>query len=175
MLILVAIALLIVIGVFLIYVANKPAEFLIRRSQSMAATADSIYPLINDLHRFNTWNPFAVGDPALQTVYSGADSGPGAVYDWNSTGKSGAGRMAIVESSAPTRVIMQLDFTRPFKAHNRVEFTLTPNGSSTQVTWAMSGRNGYLQNLMGTLLNMDRMVGGEFAKGLSSLKALVEH
>jgi hypothetical protein len=53
-------------------------------------------------------------------------------------------------------------------------FTLAQDGPATKVTWAMSGQNTYPQKLMGTLFNMDRMVGGEFAKGLANLKALAE-
>ncbi|MEA3132950.1 MAG: hypothetical protein QOG17_796, partial [Gammaproteobacteria bacterium] len=52
--------------------------------------------------------------------------------------------------------------------------TLAQDGPATKVTWAMSGQNTYPQKLMGTLFNMDRMVGGEFAKGLANLKALAE-
>jgi hypothetical protein len=38
----------------------------------------------------------------------------------------------------------------------------------------MTGRNAYLHKMMGTIFNMDKMVGGEFAKGLANLKGLAE-
>jgi len=52
--------------------------------------------------------------------------------------------------------------------------TITPVGPSSQVTWAMTGHNAYFQKVMGTLFNMDRMVGDQFAAGLSALKNLAE-
>jgi carbon monoxide dehydrogenase subunit G len=162
------------IAAFLVYVALKPSDFRIARSQSIKATPEAVFALINDLHGFNSWNPFAQGDPALKINYGGPQSGKGAAYVWDSTGKTGKGRMEITDSSAPSRVVMQLEFLKPMTAANTAEFTLVPSGSTTTVTWSMTGRSPYTHKLMGTIFNMDKMVGGEFAKGLVSLKALAE-
>src|ERR1700726_1194208 len=82
--------------------------------------------------------------------------------------------MEIAESVSPSRVTMQLEFMKPFAAKNIAEFTITPVGAWSQVTWAMTGHNAYFQKMMATLFNMDRMVGGQFAAGLSTLKGLAE-
>jgi hypothetical protein len=82
--------------------------------------------------------------------------------------------MEIAESVPPSRVTMRLEFMKPFAAKNMVEFTIIPVGPSSQVTWAMTGHNAYFQKVMGTLFNMDRMVGDQFAAGLSPLKNLAE-
>jgi carbon monoxide dehydrogenase subunit G len=170
----VGLLLVVAIAAFLVYVALKPADFRIARSQSIKATPEAAFALINDLHGFNSWNPFAQGDPALKIDYSGPLSGKGAAYVWDSTGKTGKGRIEITDSSAPSRVVMRLEFLKPMTATNTAEFTLVPSGSTTTVTWSMTGRNPYMHKLMGTIFNMDKMVGGEFEKGLVSLKALVE-
>jgi carbon monoxide dehydrogenase subunit G len=170
----VGLLLVVAIAAFLVYVALKPADFRITRSQSIKATPEAAFALINDLHGFNSWNPFAQGDPALKIDYSGPLSGKGAAYVWDSTGKTGKGRIEITDSSAPSRVVMRLEFLKPMTATNTAEFTLVPSGSTTTVTWSMTGRNPYMHKLMGTIFNMDKMVGGEFEKGLVSLKALVE-
>jgi hypothetical protein len=133
-----------------------------------------VYALIDDLHGFNRWNPFAQSDPALKIVYSGPPSGRGAAYAWDGAAKSGQGRMEITDSSPPSQVIMKLDFSKPFEAHNQVKFLVIPEGSTTRVTWTMTGRNPFLHKLMGTIFNMDKMVGGEFDKGLANLRGLVE-
>jgi hypothetical protein len=158
---------------FLIYVAMKPSEFRIERALAMQASPEAIFPLINDLRQFNSWNPFAKSDPEVNITYSGPANGIGAAYDWNGR-KSGAGRMRIAEVVPSSKVRMQLDFNKPFVANNVAEFTLAPRGTLTTVTWAMTGRSPFSHKLMGTLFNMDKMVGGEFAKGLASLKAMVE-
>ena len=166
--------LLAVIAVFLVYVALKPADFRITRARSIQAPPEAIFALINDLHGFNRWNPFAQNDPLLKLDYSGPQTGLGANYEWSSTGKSGQGRMEIIESRAPSLVKMRLEFVKPFAAKNTAEFSLVPAGTATTVTWSMTGRNSYLHRLMGTILNFDKMVGGEFVKGLANLQVLVE-
>ena len=158
---------------FLFYVDLQPSEFRIARTAEIAAPADKIFPLINDLRQFNSWNPFTKADPASAITYSGPAQGVGAAYDWSGS-KSGAGRMQIATSSPPSKVTANLDFLTPFVANNMAEYTLVPRGTSTAVTWAMTGRRPYSHKLMGTIFNMDKMIGGEFAKGLADLKGLVE-
>jgi hypothetical protein len=69
---------------------------------------------------------------------------------------------------------MALDMLKPFEAHNVVEFTLEPKGGSTNVTWAMRGRQPYMAKLMSTFINCDKMVGSQFEEGLGKLKVLAE-
>lgn len=163
----------VVVAALLIYAAFKPNTFRLERSAVIAAPAEKIFPLINDLKGFNAWNPFATQDPAQTISYESVTAGRGAAYTWLGT-KSGAGRMHITESVPSQRVLMNLDFSKPMEAHDQVVFTLAPQSAGTQVTWAMSGRMPYLHRLMSTFFSMDKMVGGEFAKGLASLKSLAE-
>jgi carbon monoxide dehydrogenase subunit G len=158
---------------FLIYVGLQPGAFRIERTAEISAPADEVFPMINDLRLLNTWNPFAKADPASAITYSGPAYGVGAAYDWSGK-KSGAGRMRIATSTPSSKVTANLDFTKPFAANNIAEFTLVSRGASTVVTWAMSGNRPFSHKLMGTIFNMDKMVGGEFAKGLAELKAAVE-
>ena len=165
---------LIAILAFLAYVALKPSAFRIKRAERIRASSATVFPFINDLREFNRWNPFAQGDPALKIDYVGPNAGSGAAYTWAGSSKSGAGRMEITDSNPTSRVAVKLDFSKPFEAHNQVEFTLRPDGAETLVTWTMTGASPYFHKLMGTLFNMDKMVGGQFEKGLSSLKDLAE-
>jgi hypothetical protein len=57
---------------------------------------------------------------------------------------------------------------------NTEEFLVEPAGAATTVTWSMTGRNSYMHKVMGTIMNFDRMVGGEFVKGLANLQTLAE-
>lgn len=157
---------------FLIYVALLPSDFRVERTTTMNAAPQTIFPLIEDLRVFNTWNPFLKADPDAALVYSGPARGIGAAYEWTGK-KSGAGRMQVA-TSVPSKVTMALDFSKPFAAHNTAEFTLVSRGAGTAVTWAMTGKRPFSHKLMGTIFNMDKMVGGEFAKGLASLKTLAE-
>ena len=105
---------------------------------------------------------------------SGSASGVAAAYDWTGK-KSGAGRMQVATSEPWSKVTMDLDLTKSFVANNKTEFTVASRETSTKVTWAMTGSCGsYFRKLMGTIFNMGKMVDGEFAKGLASLKMMVQ-
>lgn len=170
----IAIAFTVVVACVLIYAATRPDSFSISRSVSIAAAPDKIFPLINNLHGFNRWNPFLEPDPAIKIAYRGPDSGKGAAHDWDGNSQVGKGSVEITESSPPSKIVMKLDMLKPMKAHNRVEFKLEPAGNGTQVTWTMSGEQPFLAKLMSVVIDCDKMVGGSFEKGLAGLKAIAE-
>ena len=62
----------------------------------------------------------------------------------------------------------------PFEAHNTAEFLLQPQGSGTQLTWAMYGPSPYTHRLMQVFFDMEDMVGSKFDQGLNNLKAAAE-
>jgi len=167
---------LLVIGIasVLIAAAIKPDTFRVKRTASINAPPENIFPLMNDFRNFGTWSPYEKRDPEMKRIYSGPASGKSAVYAWDGNKNVGSGRMEILESTPPSRVSIKLDFSRPFEAHNRVEFTLEPRGGSTTVGWAMEGPVPFVAKIMHVFINMDRMVGGDFEIGLANLKLLAE-
>ena len=138
------------------------------------APPERIFPLVNDFQRWGAWSPFEKKDPGMKRAVSGVPSGKGAVYEWDGNKEIGQGRMEIVESVPPSRVTLTLDFTRPFEAHNIVDFTLETRGNSTQVTWAIHGPSPFISKVMGIVLNMDKMIGKDFEAGLAALKTVSE-
>lgn len=181
-LVIIAVLLAVAIAAALVYAATAPDLFVIRRSALIAAPAERIFPLINDLHAQAQWSPFEK-DPNMKRVHSGAPAGKGAIYEWDGNRQVGAGRIAITDSLPPSRVSLALDMARPFEAHNRVDFVLEQEGAAatkaitkvmTRVTWAMQGRQPFMAKLMSLFINCDKMVGGEFERGLAKLKAIAE-
>ena len=170
----VGLAVLTAVVILLVYVSTRPDQFRIARKVAIKASPEAIFPFVGDLRRFNEWNPFAKADPAIKLAYGATSAGPGGSYNWDSTGQAGKGRMEITESDTPKRVAMSLQFDKPMKANNHVVFTLQPQGSATEVTWEMSGTYGILHKTMGVIFNFDKMVGGEFEKGLADLKSQAE-
>jgi hypothetical protein len=161
------------IALLLVVAALQPAAFRVERTAVVNAPPDRVYPLINDLRGFNSWNPFLKMEPEAAVVYSGPAQGKGAAYDWEGK-KTGKGRMEITDTSAPSRVIMRLEFIKPFAAVNTAEFTVNGRNGASEVTWAMTGHKSFMPKLMGLFFSMDKMVGGSFAAGLADLKAKVE-
>jgi hypothetical protein len=157
----------------LAYAASKPDTFLVRRSTSIAAPPEKIFPMIDDLRAQSAWSPFEK-DPDMKRIHSGAPRGKGAVYAWDGNRHVGAGHIAITDSMPPSKVVLLLDMIRPFKAHNTVEFTLDRIGAGTKVTWSMQGSQPFMAKLMGVFINCDKMVGSQFEEGLAKLKALAE-
>jgi hypothetical protein len=82
--------------------------------------------------------------------------------------------MTLTESRPPELIRIQLDFVKPFAGTNITEFTFRPEGNQTVVTWSMSGKNNFIARAFCLFVNMDKMVGGEFEKGLANLKSVTE-
>ena len=152
----------------------KPDTFQVQRVIAIEAAPERIYPLIADFKAWGAWSPWEKKDPDMTRSFSGAESGLGAGYAWSGNKAIGAGSMAIVEAQAPSRIGLDLDFIRPFKAHNHVLFALQPQGRGTQVSWTMTGPVPFPAKIMHVFINMDRMVGRDFESGLKSLKARAE-
>jgi hypothetical protein len=170
----VAIVLAIAIAIVLILAAAKPDTFSVRRAATVRAPAEKIFPLINDFHRWGTWSPYENRDPAMKRSYSGPANGVGAVYGWDGNNNVGAGRMEILDASAPAKIVIKLDFFRPFEGHNTAEFTMLPQGDATNVTWVMQGPASFMSKLMQVFMNLDRMIGKDFEIGLANLKRLTD-
>jgi len=158
----------------LVYAATKPDTFRVQRSASINAPPEKIFALIEDYHRWPAWSPYEKLDPTMQRTYSGAARGAGAVYEWEGNKKAGQGRMEITNVTPPSQITINLDFVRPFQAHNIVVFRLNPTGASAHITWAMHGPLPYVAKVMHMVFNMDRMVGKDFETGLANLKAIAE-
>ena len=171
-----AIIVLIVVGpiaALLVYASTRPDRFSVQRKISIDASPEKVFPLINDFQQWGYWSPWATLDPSMSQSFSGPARGEGVIYAWSGNNKVGSGRMKIIESVPPLLIRIQLDFTRPFEAHNISEFALAAEGEATAVTWTMSGPANFITKLMGVFVSMDRMVGRDFERGLSSLKSAV--
>jgi uncharacterized protein YndB with AHSA1/START domain len=158
----------------LIVAATRPDVFRVERSASIKAPPEKIFPYIDDFKRWDAWSPWEKKDPAMKRTYGAVTSGKGARYAWKGNGEVGQGGMEIVESAAPSKIALKLDFVKPFEGHNRVQFTLEPKGGATVVTWAMHGSMPYVSKVFSVFCDMDAMIGKEFETGLAALKAAAE-
>ena len=172
--IIIAIVLAVAIAVVLILAATKPDTFRIERSATIKAPADKIFAVLNDFHQWGGWSPWEHKDPEMKRTFSGSETGKGAIYAWDGNNNVGSGQMEIVEVTTPSKVVIKLDFFRPFEAHNTAEFTMLPQGNATNVHWVMHGPATFMSKVMGVFMNFDKMVGKDFEAGLANLKRLTE-
>ena len=152
--------------------ARRPDTFRVQRTAVIDAPPERIQPLIEDFRRWAEWSPWEKLEPGMKRTFSGAASGRGAAYAWEGK-KVGSGRMEITGTS-PERTTIQLDFLKPWEAHNIATFTLQPRGGRTEVTWSMDGPSPFVSKVMGVFVSMDNLIGKDFAAGLAILKAIVE-
>ena len=161
------------VGVFALFVTTRPAAFRITRSLTIDATPAAVFALINDFREWAAWSPWDQMDPSMTRTYEGPSAGKGAIYRWNGNNKVGQGSMTIQDTTSDSRVVVELRFVKPFAATNTATFTLEPSGSSTKVTWAMEGHNGFAQKAFGVFVNMDSLVGRDFEKGLAAMQSVL--
>jgi hypothetical protein len=164
----------VLVAVLVGYASTRPDTFKVARSTTIAASPEAIFPLINDLRKFSTWSPFERKDPNIRSEYSGAQSGVGQRHDWEGNMEVGKGWLVISESSAPSKVGIELHMLKPMAATNAVTFTLVPEGNATKVTWEMEGEVPLLAKVIHLFIDMDRMCGDDFGAGLANLKTMAE-
>ena len=156
----IVIVVVVLLAVLLGYAAIKPDTFRVERTASIKAAPEKIFPLINDLHQWELWSPWEKDDPAIKRTYTDK--------------QAGQGRMEIIESSPPSKVVLKIDFIKPMEGHNTVDFTIVKQGETSLVTHAMYGPQPYLARLMTIFFSMEKMVGSKFEEGLANLKAIAE-
>jgi len=169
----VLIALAATVLLFVIIVALQPPTFHIERSTTIAAPPGNAFALVNDFHGWSQWSPWEKLDPAMKRTYEGPPTGVGAKYAWIGNDDVGEGRMTIEESS-PAQIGIKLEFIKPFAATNRATFHFTPVAAGTKVTWAMDGDKNFASKAFGLVMDMDKLIGADFEKGLASLKTAAE-
>ena len=174
MLKMILIALVAIVAALAVVVAWQPADFRVERSAIMAAPAPEVFVQVDDLRKWEGWNPWQKIDPAMKMTFEGPPSGPGASYSWAGNNHVGVGRLTITDSRPNDLVRIKLEFMKPFAATNTATFTFKPQGNQTAVTWSMEGRKNFLAKAIGLFMNMDTMVGGQFEKGLADMKKIVE-
>jgi hypothetical protein len=164
----------IVVAVLCIVIAVQPATFHVERSIAIAAPPERAFSQVVDFRQWAAWSPYEKLDPDMKKTYSGAPSGVGAIYAWAGNGKAGEGRMTIEESDSLSKIGIKLEFLKPFTATNRATFTFARTGSGTNVTWAMDGNNSFMSKAFHLVMDMDKLVGGDFERGLAAMKGNAE-
>lgn len=167
------------IGLILLLVVLALVSFLlpqkqhVERSVEMSAPAENIYPYLASPKLFNQWSPWAKLDPNMKVQFTGAESGEGASMSWQSEQSDvGTGSWTITKAIENKSLEVALDFGDQGNATSF--FHLDPADGKTKVTWGFDTDAGMNPMMRWFGLLMDKMVGGEYAKGLATLQGIVE-
>jgi uncharacterized protein YndB with AHSA1/START domain len=174
MLVKILVALVVVVAGLAVVIALQPSDFRVSRTATIAAPAPVVFAQVNDFHNWTAWSPWAKLDPAMKQTYEGAPAGTGAIYTWVGNHEVGEGRMTIVESRPSDLIRVELDFVKPFAGTSVAQFTFTPEGDRTAVTWTMTGEKNFVAKAIHLVMSMDRMIGGQFEQGLAAMKTVAE-
>lgn len=142
---------------------------IVERTTRISATPEQLLPHIGRLPEWTQWSPWEDLDPDLKREYTGEPGAVGSTYAWSGNRKAGSGTMRITAVD-PDGVGIHLEFTRPFRSSNELRFVLTPEGDGTRVVWRMETP----RKLYTRFVNLDKLVGGDFEKGLRKLKQVAE-
>lgn len=167
----IVVALVVIVAAFAAFVATRPADYRVVRSRTVAAPPDVVHSYVSDFHKWPEWSPWEKLDPAMKRDFAGAPSGTGAQYHWSGNSDVGEGQMTITDSRSPQSVTIRLEFLKPFAATSTTQFDFAPSGAGTNVTWAMNGHNNFMAKAFSAFMDMDKMIGADFEKGLAGLDA----
>lgn len=163
------------IAVIVIAAAMRPTEIHYVRSITTRASADAAFAVFSDLARWDEWSPYNGKDPNLKKALSEPTTGVGARYAWEGNKDLGAGRMTITAVEPGRSVDMRLEFDRPFKCDNHVEWRVDDEGDVRRITWSMDGKsNALMPRIFGLFVDMDKMIGSDWERGLETLRGIVE-
>ncbi len=163
-----------IVVLFVVIAAMQPADFCVKRTGTVSAPAPVVFAQVNDLHKWKAWSPWAKMDPNAKETFEGTPAGTGASFSWAGNNQVGEGRMTITDSRPDELIRIKLEFKKPFVATNDAEFNFTSDRGQTTVTWSMSGTRNFMFKAMGLFMNCDKMVGGQFEKGLADMKLVAE-
>jgi hypothetical protein len=169
MLNIILIALAVIVVLFVVVVATRPAAFRVTRTGRINAPAEVVFANVNTLRNWEAWSPWAKVDPNAKSTFSGPDSGTGSSMAWSGNNKVGEGRMTITDNRPNEVIHLKLEFLRPMKATHMAEFLFKSDGNQTTVTWSMSGKNNFMGKAFSLFVDCDKMIGRDFEKGLASL------
>jgi hypothetical protein len=163
-------AILLLVVAFAGYVATRPGTFRITRTAVVAAPPSEVFPRLSDFRRWEAWSPWAKLDPAMKVDYPGTQGQPGGGYHWVGNDKVGEGRMTLTSVEPDRALAIRLEFIKPWAQVNATTFDLAPEGAGTRVTWTMTGDLDFVGKLFAVFMNMDRVIGADFEKGLARLR-----
>lgn len=163
------IALVLILGLFI----SKDMDY--EKTVSINAPIDVVWENVNSLSDLDKWSPWNDRDPNMKKEMSGTDGTVGAKQSWESDAKDvGVGSQTITNINAPNLLETKLKFESPREGEADSDIKLASNGGTTDATWGFHMKMPYPFNVTRIFMNMDKMMGDDFDKGLGKLKQICE-
>ncbi len=160
-----------VVGYFVLCLFG-PKEIKVERSIVVNADPAVVKNQLGDLKFFQEkWSPWSEKDPNMKVSYMGEMGKAGSGYSWSGNKEVGTGTMVVVSTEGDS-VIQKLSFDG--MGDSRTFYAVKPENNSAKITWGISFDVGFMGRAMMLFMNMDKMMGADFEKGLNKFKTAVE-
>lgn len=149
-----------------------PKSFDVSRSTIIPGTPAQVWPYVSSLKNTQLWSPWAEKDTAMVVEYTGTDGAVGSMSSWSSS-KVGKGTQTIIKLEPTSYTETEVNILGFFGGKFTGYLSLKDTTGGTFVTWGMKGENDFAGRIMGSIMNLDKMMATDFERGLSKLTDLV--
>ncbi len=167
------------IAVLLIVALFIPEQILVKREIAINKNQIEVFDYVKHLKNQEKYGVWWKADPKMKITASGIDGTVGYIHAWKSMDDNvGEGQqkiMSLNEDSTSCKMEIELKFIKPFKSNNPSYMsTESISKNTTNVTWAITNNMPYPMNLLGAVMNMEKMLGDDLEQGLKNLKVILE-
>jgi effector-binding domain-containing protein len=160
------------IVVYLILCIAGPSVVKVERSTAVNAPATLVMKQLGDLPFFQEkWSPWREMDPNMTYTYTGTPGTVGHKYNWEGNDEVGKGSLELTAITQDS-IIQNLHFED--MGDSKTYFAVKGDDKSSNVTWGMEMRPPFFFRAMALFMNMEKMVGEHYEKGLANFKQIVE-
>jgi uncharacterized protein YndB with AHSA1/START domain len=150
-------------------------DYSVSREVLVNKTKATVFQYLKLLKNQNQWSVWGSMDPDMRTTFTGIDGTEGFISAWESDNKNvGQGAQEILKIVEGERIDYEIRFLKPFKSTSWAFLTVASSNEQTLVHWEFTGKMNFPANLMMLFMNMEKMVGNDFEKGLQNLKTILE-
>jgi effector-binding domain-containing protein len=169
----VLIALISIVGIYLVLCIFGPKTFETSRSRMIGANSETIFKLVSNFNEGTKWSPWQKKDPNMKLIIDGEPATVGHKMSWQSE-TQGSGQQAIMEIVPNVSVKTSLQING-WDGMSTAMFNLEPKGDSTMLTWSMDGGNlPFMFRGVMLLMGANNSLNTDYEAGLASIKSIAE-
>jgi effector-binding domain-containing protein len=160
-------------GIYLILCLVGPAKIHVEKRIDINSPAESVKSKLADYRFFHeSWSPWTERDPGMKKSFEGNAGQPGHKLSWESDKKEvGKGSMTYKYTRNDT-VMHSLFFEG--EGEGPVFHVVKGDETKSSVTWVMANDVPFFARVFMLFMDVEKMVGTDFEKGLAKLKTALE-
>ncbi|MCS6918041.1 MAG: SRPBCC family protein [Chitinophagales bacterium] len=167
-------AVLVLALVAVILSAVAPTRMELTRDIYIQAPLQQVWQQVSTLQQMDRWSPWNELDPNMKKTIEGTDGTVGAVMHWEGNQDAGSGKQTISAVEPLHRIDLKIEFLKPFRSEADSYIQVDDSGGGTQVTWGFSSVTPRPFNIVYIFMDMEKLIGQDYEKGLRRLKELTE-